>query len=259
MTWGVVVVAGGLVKDPLASAIGTPRKALARVSGRSCLARTLDAVKAAGLDVCVTVSGDDVADHVHHGKLVQEGETQIENARIAVEALPPVDGVLFLPADTPMLPGAALTDFLASVEERIDEGQERWFAGGLTSLADFNRAFPGMSTQAIRLSDGDYLSGALFATSPEGFFHAIDVIDQMSHSRRNQLGMLWKLGLWAVVCYLMHRMSLKDAELRLGRVMEGQAIIVTGCDPRTAADIDDVADYDELRIHANLSGDGAAQ
>jgi len=43
----------------------------------------------------------------------------------------------------------------------------------------------------------------------------------------------------------------------LGRVFDGQAIIVTGCDPRMAADIDDVADYDELRIFANLEGGGA--
>ncbi|MCH8978051.1 MAG: nucleotidyltransferase family protein [Armatimonadetes bacterium] len=259
MNWGVVVAAGGLVRDPLASAIGTPRKALAVISGRSCLSRTLDAVKAAGLDTCVTVSGDDVADHVHHGELVHEAETQIENARIAVEALPPVDGVLFLPADTPMLSGAILTKFVAAVEQRIDEGQERWFAAGLTGLSEFRKEFPGIQIQAIKLSDGDFLSGALFAASPDGFFHAIGVIDQMSHSRRNQLGMLWKLGLWTVVCYLMHRMSLNDAEQRLGRVMEGQAIIVTGCHPSMAADIDDVADYDELRIHANLSGDGSAQ
>ena len=258
MKWGVVVAAGGLVKDPLASAIGTPRKALAVVSGRSCLARTLDAVKAAGLETCVTVSGDDVADHVHHGTLVQEAETQIENARIAVQALPAVDGVLFLPADTPMLTGAILTDFVGAVEQRVEEGQERWFAAGLTRLSEFRREFPGIATQAIRLSDGNFLSGALFAASPDGFFHAIDVIDQMSHSRRNQLGMLWKLGLWTVVCYLMHRMSLKDAEVRLGRAMEGQAIIVTGCDPKMAADIDDVADYDEIRIHANLSQDGGS-
>lgn len=258
MTWGVVIAAGGLVKDPLASAIGTPRKALATIGGRTCLERTLDAVRDAGLDVCVTVSGDDVEPHVHHGEFVCEGEGQIENARIAVETLPDVEAVLFLPADSPLLSAESLTQFISDLEERIEKEQERWLAVGLTTLQDFKAEFPGIKNQPIRLRDGDFLSGALYATSPEGFLHAINVIDEMSKSRKSQLSLLMKLGVWTVLCYLMHRVSISDAEEKLGKILEGQAIIVTGCDPSMAADIDDVADFDELRIHANLSQDGDA-
>ena len=74
----------------------------------------------------------------------------------------------------------------------------------------------------------------------------------MSRSRKNQLGMLIKLGPWTVVKYLMHKVSIAEAQDRLGRLFEGQAIVVTDCDPLMAADIDDVADYDEIRIFANL-------
>jgi GTP:adenosylcobinamide-phosphate guanylyltransferase len=257
--WGVVVAAGGLVKDPLASAIGTPRKALAVVDGRPCLEWVLEAVREAGFADCVTVSGDDVEPHTVHGRLVMEKDAQIENARIAVEALPEGDAVLFLPADSPFLTGPMLRSFAEAVESRVDAGQERWLAAGLTTLAEFQKLFPGIEPHPINLKDGEYLSGALYAASPAAFLHAISLLDAMSRSRKNQFAMLWKLGPWTIMRYLLHRVSLSDAEQRLGRLFEGQAIVVTGCDPLMAADIDDVAAYDEIRIYANLPKDGPAR
>ena len=52
--------------------------------------------------------------------------------------------------------------------------------------------------------------------------------------------------------------TIAEAEQRLGRAFDAQAIIVTGCHPLTAADIDDVADYDEIRIYASILNDEAA-
>lgn len=255
--WGVVVAAGGLVKDPLASALGTPRKALAMVKGRTSLAWTLDAVRDAGLTDCVIVSGDDVEPHVHYGRLVAEGTGQVDNARRAVDAMPNADTVLFLPADAPLLSGPMLRAFVEQVEQRVDGASERWFAAGVCRLEPFQALFPRMHVTPINLRDGAYLSGALYAASREGFFHALSVIEAMANSRKNQLGMLLKLGPLTVVKYLLHRVSIADAEERLGRLFDGQAIVVTDCDPLMAADIDDVADYDEIRIFANLEKGGS--
>jgi hypothetical protein len=225
------------------------------VQGRSSLARTLDAVKEAGLEQCTVVSGDDVAPHVHHGRLVMEGATQAQNARIAVENVQG-ESVLFLPADTPFLSAAILQRFTQAVESRIEPGRERWFAAGIVALQDFQSVFPRMAVTPINLKDGAFVSCALFAASRAGFFHALDVIEHMSKSRKNQLAMLMRLGPLTVLRYLLHRVTLAEAEERLGRLFDGQAIVVPGCDPLAAADIDDVADYDEVRIHANL-GEGS--
>ena len=75
---------------------------------------------------------------------------------------------------------------------------------------------------------------------------------EMSASRKNQARMLLRLGPWTVLRYLMRRVSVREAEELLGRFFGGQAVIVTGCDPAMAADIDEVASYDELRIVAGL-------
>ncbi len=244
------------MKDPLASALGTPRKALAMVKGRSSLAWTLDAVRDAGFADCAVVSGDDVAPHIHFGRLVLEGSGQVENARLAVETLPEAEALLFLPADSPLLTAEMLKAFVQELSPRL-LGQEKWFAAGVTTMEGFKSVFPRMEVVPINLKDGSFLSGALYATSRAGFFHAIEVIEAMSRSRKNQFAMLLRLGPWAVVRYLLHRVTIAEAEDRLGRLFDGQAIVITGCDPLMAADIDDVADYDEIRIFANLEKGGA--
>jgi hypothetical protein len=188
--------------------------------------------------------------------LILEGETQIENARRAVEALGGVEAVLFLPADTPLLTALMLNSFMSAVAQRAKE--DRWLAAGVTSVEEFRQILPRTETQSINLKDGALLSGALYAASPSAFLHALKLLSEMSVSRKNQLAMLLKLGLWSVVRYLMHQVTIAEAEQRLGRAFDAQAIVITGCHPLTAADIDDVADYDELRIYASVlkEGDG---
>lgn len=253
MKWGVVVLAGGLVKDPLASALGTPRKALATIMGKTSLAMTLCAVRDAGFLDCVTVSGDDVKPFIEHGRLVIEEETQTQNARVGVEALTNVDAVLFLPADTPFLKAESLVSFTQEIDRKVGDGNTNWLATGLVSLSAFKHDFPRIAVHPIILADESYLSGALFAASPGAFMNAMDLIDEMSRSRKNQLSMLLKLGIGTVVRYLLHRVSLSDATTRLGQLFGAEIIFVTGCYPTSAADIDDVADLDELRIHASLT------
>lgn len=243
MTWGAVVAAGGLVDADLASVIGTRRKALAKVGGQTCLERTLAAVMESGVTDCATVSGEDVRHHVTFGKFVHEADRQIENARRAVEALGHVDALLFLPADSPYLDPLMLSSFMVSVQARVDPKQDRWLAAGLTSKSEFAEEFPAIKSKPIRLKDGAFLSGALYAASPAGFRHALSMIEGMSQHRKNQLAMVARLGPWTVVRFLCRRIGLAEAELTLGRLFESQAILVTGCDPRMAVDIDDAEDF----------------
>ncbi len=250
LRWGVVVAAGGLVADPLASAIGTPRKALAMVGGKSSLSRTLEAVKGAGFERCVTVSGEDVLSEAHYGEVCLESDSQIENAEAGVQALGDVDAILFLPADTPFLKAEDLDHFVESVEDRWSGNVERWLAAGVCTAEEFGEAYPEFKSQPLKLRDGAYNSGALYACSPPAFHHARSLLEQFSESRKNQLQMLRRIGFMTIVMYFMHRISIKDAEERLSELFEGEAMVITGCHPRTIADIDHAEDFGHLVAHA---------
>jgi CTP:molybdopterin cytidylyltransferase MocA len=236
----------------MAAVLGTSRKALAMIGDQTSLGRTLHAVRAAGIENCITVSGMDAKDEVHHGDFLPEGDSAVENARLGLEALGDrVDGVLFIPADTPLLGPEMLLEFAGQVADRANHG--RWFAAGLTPVGTFREAYPEAEATPLKLRGGRFLSGALYATSPEGLQHALELISDMRRSRKSQLGMAWKLGPFNLARYLLGRVSLSDAERIMGRVLGGDAIIIPDCHPATCLDFDTAEDFRQVLRYAELS------
>ncbi|MEZ5164193.1 MAG: NTP transferase domain-containing protein [Fimbriimonadaceae bacterium] len=250
MKWGVVILAGGLTPDPLASQIGTPRKALAQIEGRTCLAWTLDAVAGAEIGEIVVVGGEDIKEHVHIGIWVDEQAGHIDNARAGVAALPDCDAFLFLPCDTPFLQSSGVRHYVDAVSARVDSQQERFYSAGICPLSEFDALFPNWEDPYLKLKDGDYRSGAYYATSRAGFEHASKIFEEFSASRKNQGKMLMRLGLWTLVRYLLHLITITEAEKRASKLFEGQAILISDCDPYAMADLDNINDLECLLKYA---------
>ncbi len=250
-SWGLVIPAGGLVNDPLATALGTPRKALAVVGGSACVVRTLDAAQKAGFKKIAVVSGEDVREVIGDEYFVMEGNGQIENASRGVEFLDGCERILFMPADTPFLSPESIVHFVESVDKRIEGAGENWFAAGLCQYKTFLEILPGFEHPHIKLSDGDYMSGAFYATSRAGFFHGVDQFRGFSDNRKNQFKMLMQIGIWPLIKYLFHKVSMAEAEQRLGRFFGGTAVVIPDCDPWSMADIDTVDEYQRLLIEAD--------
>ncbi|MCA0361845.1 MAG: nucleotidyltransferase family protein [Armatimonadetes bacterium] len=244
--WGVVIPAGGLVPDPLATRLGTPRKALAQILGRTSIEWTLDAVRGAGFTQIAVVSGEDVHEVIGDDHWVPESSGQIENAQAGLTALGSPSKILFLPADSPFLDPAGLREFVSEIEMRRNLDEPKWYAAGLCTRARYEEVFPGWSNPSIRLRDADLMSGAYFATSLDGFQHGADLFRSISESRKSQFKMLLRFGLVPLVRYFFHRVSLGEAESRLSKAFSGQALIVPSADARSIADIDTVEDYERL-------------
>lgn len=236
--------------DPLASALQTARKALADIEGHKAVELTVAAVRAAGIDQIAVVSGDDVRPYVGEALWVEETGRQIPNARAGVHAVPDAQAVLFLPCDTAFLQPDGIRHYMQAVQERVIDPDQLWFSAGVCPKAAFDEAFPGWPHPAIRLKDGDFMSGAYFATSRDAFFHGAEMFETLAASRKSQLQMLWKLGPVPLIRYLTHRVTLAEAEDRLGKLFGGQAIIVPDCDPEAMADIDTVEDYRQVQRFA---------
>lgn len=226
--------------------MGTTRKALARFGQVTSLGLTLEAVRKAGFDSCVTVSGLDVKPEVSHGEFLPEGQSAIDNARLGLEALgSEVEAVLFIPADSPLLDAEMLLSFTKAVAVRADH--ERWYSTGLSPLSGFSERFPEAEVQSLKLREGKFLSGALYATSPAGLIHALDLLTAMRRNRKSQAAMAWKLGPFNLARYALGRVSLSDAERIVGRALGGQAVIVPDAHPATCLDFDTVADFEVIQ------------
>ena len=245
MRWGVVIVAGGFAPASLSAELGTERKALAQFGGKTSLEWTIDAVREAGIEDCVTVGGEDVRGHVRFGEWQAERGSAVDNFSAGVEVLrTKPEALLPLPSDSPLLTAEMLRHFMASVEQRAAE--QRWYAAGLSSLRDFSTAYPGVAAKSTRTREGRFLTGALYALASSGLPPVLDLVHQIRHSRKSQFAVARRLGLANMLLMLSGRASLANGEQALARAFGGQIIIVPDCHPATCFDFDDPAEYRAL-------------
>ncbi|MFW5698023.1 MAG: NTP transferase domain-containing protein [Fimbriimonadaceae bacterium] len=248
MKWGAVIIAGGLVGDPLASALNTPRKALARIGDRSLIRRVEAAVIEAGISDCRIVSGIDLEPEITQCQLVMETDTKFESARRGVEALPPdVEAILFLPADTPFIRADDLRHFIKQTESRLETGDKKWYSAGLCELSRFVEMFPNVSAKPFSVKEGDFVTGALYATDRSAFYEGYELLEEVKRSRKAGLKLISKLGPLGVLRYFLRSLTLEQCAERFGRSIGGKLILVQGCSPETVAGVDTLRDWQELK------------
>ena len=247
MSWGIVIVAGGLCPDELAVRLGTPRKALARFGDTTALEIVLEAAAAADIGPIVTVSGQDLAPYIHYGGIVEETTSAVDNA-IAGSAMLNTERLLILPADMPFVTAASIREYVERLNNRISN--PLWYSAGVCRLRAFREAFPTWETSPVFLKEGRVLSGGFFATTPEGLAFGRDLFNSIRRSRKNQFAMIRKFGMGALVRYFCRLTSVREAEEMLGNVLQGQVILDMEADPVSILDYDNVAEYDvALRLY----------
>lgn len=246
MRWGAVVAAGGEAEPSLAEAIGARAKALARFGDAASVELVLAAVRAAGIGPCATVGGPDVRSLVAHGEWIPEveGGSAIDNVIAGAAALGEVEAVLLLPADAPALEAAALRAFMEFASRARGEV---WYAAGLADASAFRARYPEIPASTIRLREGRFVSGALYAASPAGLLQGQELFRHARRNRRSQAAMVARFGLHNLALYGVGAMSLSRAERALARTLGGAAHIDPTADPATCLDFDDAAEYLALR------------
>ncbi len=250
MKWCAVISAGGLAPEGLSLDVGTPRKCLAPFGSETSLSLVLAAVRDAGLERVVTVAGPDVQPFVHYGQWSDEHHGQIESASRALDKAPDAEAILLLPADIPLVRASELAKFVKSVEIRLgtrSDPEKRWFAAGLCRSERFVAAFPDLELRTdVRMKEGSFLVGGLYACSPPAVRRGLQLLEQLSNSRASQLRMLWSLGPVSTLQYFWHRLRLSDAEKLLARLLGGEVALLPDSEPSAFADFDDAASYAAL-------------
>jgi len=244
LIWGAVVAAGGTATADLQVAIGSPHKALASFGRSSSLAHVLAAVRHSEIQHCITIGSDAVQNEVIYGNFAEEIGSAVDNVAYGLEQLGEVDAVLFLPCDSPAIIAHDIDAFTKFIEGQARNAE--WLGAGLTSQEAFVKNYPNVSTQSIKLSDGRFLSGSLYAATPAAFENAIEMFRAARRSRRNQSRMVLQFGLWNLIRYLLRRISSAQAPEVLARGFGADVIIQWDCHPRTCLDFDTAKDYQEL-------------
>lgn len=243
--WAAIIAAGGFAPPDIRRASSENFKALARIGGTPAVQNVYRACLHASFERIVIAAPEEVHRVIEPSQntiFVQSGETSVRTVRNGIEKCDE-QAFCFLPCDTPLLSDAHLRDFRSKILERLEVPLDSsWFAIGLSPAIEVRKNFPEFRYRFLRFREGLFASGALLASSRKGFESAFEILEEASRNRKRfwklffEFGM--KLGMRNIAHYLTGRINLQEAEMRLGELLGGQAIIIPDCSPAITLDFD---------------------
>ena len=232
--------------DPLARALGYPRKALIPVGGEPMLARVVQTLHAAQDVERVVVCGIEARLLASHAGLCRElttgdlsllagGATPSASVLQALESLQPP--LLVTTADHPLLRPHTVDEFCRRAREsRCD------VAVGLVRAETVRAAFPACQRTYLRFREAAYCGANLFALLTPQARRAAEAWAQVEQHRKRPWRLIRALGIPALLRFALRRMELSEAlELASAR-MGVAAFAVTLPYPEVAVDVDKVSD-----------------
>jgi len=249
-TFNVIILAGDRGPgDPLIKEAGVSCKALVPVAGRPMVLRVLDALGNASCVGSRLVCGDTSrlrGKNAELDALIADGNVRwVENqaspslsTQAALSVLPSDQPVLLTTADHALLT-PQMVDFFCS--QAVGTGCD--VVAGVACADAVATAFPEGRRTVTRLRDVGYCGCNLFAFLTPRASHAVTFWRRVEEQRKHPLKIVKSLGFWAVLRYLLGRLTLKEGLARMSDLMHARAGVVWMSDPKAAVDVDKIADW----------------
>jgi GTP:adenosylcobinamide-phosphate guanylyltransferase len=245
----VVILAGGREpNDPVALHAGVSCKALTPVSGRAMVLRVLDALEGAhdvstpilvGPSMAAVEENAELAERLrsNQAQWMAPQETPSTSAFNALQSLPEEVPVLLTTADHALLSPEMIDHFCSKARESGCD-----VVAGVARHELVAEAFPGSKRTVTKLNDGGYCGCNLFAfMTPQGRM-AADFWRKVEKERKKPLRVIKIIGWSTVLRYLLGRLSLGQALVRLSKKMQLRVGVVQMPFAEAAVDVDKVED-----------------
>lgn len=244
--YDAILPAGGTIPEEFAAKVGTNKKPLIQINGRTVLESTIDALRASGLVRRIVVIGSDEVLKHPSAKLADillaEGATGPENIYKGVDALRtgenPPDRILIVTTDLPFLTPELVKRFVENCPPEKD------FCVPLVAEGDFAKRFPGTEATFVGLKDDTYTTGCIYLANVKPLLSAKPHIERVFEQRKSKLGMAKLLGLGFVFKYLTKQMTVDDVEQKIVDLLGCSGAAIRGSAPEFAFDIDYLEDYE---------------
>jgi GTP:adenosylcobinamide-phosphate guanylyltransferase len=242
-----VITAGGRVEGEYASAAGTDVKALAPVRGQTILARTIAALRGAGVERIAVVGGDDVRRACEGSveMVIDEKSRGSENIIAALRAWPQYrEPLIYATSDMPYVEAAAVADFIA----RSPEGH---FTLSLCEFDAFVARFPDAPPGfGIKLARERVVNGGLFVIPAGAGERLAGLAAQFFDARKQPWRMVRLINPGAALRFAFGRLSIGHLEVEASRIGGLPASAVRACAPELGYDADTAAEYEYAIAHA---------
>lgn len=240
----VLVLAGSRAGeiDPVAAYAGVGHKALITLEGRTLLDRVLDAVRAAGPETIGVAANDEAI----KTRLAGAGLVILPTASGPSQSVEIAAGELGFPlvvttVDHALLRPEWITQFLTDTPDWAD------VAVLLASEEKVQAAAPRTKRTYLRFQDGRYSGCNLFLLRNETALNVVETWRRVEAMRKQPWKIAAMLGPSFLIRYLLNRLTLDQAVLKLGRLAKVKAAAVRAHDGLAAIDVDKPSDLDLVR------------
>ena len=244
--YDAILPAGGTIPEEFAAKVGTNKKPLIEINGRTVLESTISALRESGLvNRIVVIGSQEVLDHPS-SKLADiqlpEGATGPTNIYMGLDALlkddHPPQRILIVTTDLPFLTPQLVKDFVESCPD------DRDFCVPLIGEDAFNKRFPGTQAMFVKLKDAAWTTGCIYMANVRPLLAAKPHIENVFEQRKSKMGMAKLLGLGFVFKYLTKQMTVSDVEKKIVDLLGCTGAAVRNCAPEFSFDIDYLEDYE---------------
>lgn len=232
-----ILLAGGTKKDALTAAMGAPSKALVPLSnGQTMLQAVLSVLRQCPSIHRIVVIGDPVLEAAVRrlgAEFVQQQGALVDNLVQGFAALACPERCLVATCDIPLISSEA-------VEALIHEGR-RLAADILYPIVTrdlIEQQYPGGKRTYATLREGTFTGGNLLWLSGEFVQREQRVIQSVFEARKSPLKLCRLIGWRFVLRFLTKRLTLREIEDRIGRLLHCTARAVILPYPEIAFDVD---------------------
>ena len=240
---GAVVLAGSPNNGLLKGCSSAPYEALIPIGSKYMVEYVVDALLASPRIEEVVVVGP-VAPLAQvfssaRVRVVLPGESVLENVQKGLAALAGSGRVLVAAADIPLLTRAAVEDFLYRCR---DETVDLYYP--VVDQRVIQNRYAGVKRTYVTFREGTFTGGNIFFVNPRIFPSCVPKGERLVEARKNPFLLSRLLGLSFFFKFLTGRLSLREVEEKVSRLLGIKGAAVISSYPEVGVDVDKPVDLE---------------
>lgn len=233
-----VVVAGSPNNGALRACSPVAYEALIPIGGRPMVRYVVDALLLTpDVREVLVVGPPELARVLPEARIIPARAGIMENVLAGLDAAKEREPVLVATGDIPLLTPEAVADFL----ERCRESPADLYYPVIRRSA-VERRYPGIRRTYVRLREGSFTGGNLFLVRPDVARKVADLAERLLFYRKRPWRMGGMIGLALPVKYLLGRLSLREAQEKVCRMLGVRGAVIISPYPEIGVDVDRPAD-----------------
>lgn len=249
MTISAIVLAGRSNDGAFRESYPEEAEALIPLRGRPIIAPILDAL--AGVDGLrsVTVVAPPAVEATIQpwgAQRVDPGDSLTGSIRQGLAGAAPAERVLFVAGDAPLVTSDTIKAFLSACSSMTGN-----FFYPVVTKECYEERFPDSRRTWVRLKDGTFTGGNLFLVDRDVVEPGLAMVERLYAARKNPLRMLQIIRPTLIVKLMLGRVSVKELEEQVSRLVGAQGRAVILPHPEVALDVDrpeDIAYVEGLHL-----------